>query len=158
MRVSKEYRNEVVKGVISKFKKFGLSEKTIGFFIRAYHVNMPIYFFIIMVCGSFYVNLALIAFLLCALVSFIVFDGCILSRIESELDEDDITVVDPMLEIAGIEKTHKNRIQISYVIAGMYLVMAFLIFWLRFILGGQSLAGGQSPPRTPDLQAGEVPL
>ena len=132
MGVSKEYRNELVQNIIGHLKRLGLSEKTIGFFMRAYHVNVPIYFFIIMVYGTFAMNVALIAFLLCALASFIAFDGCILSRIESELDHDDITVVDPMLELAGIEKTHKNRIHISYLIAGMYLVMSFLIFWFRF--------------------------
>ena len=132
MGVSKEYRNEVVQSVISKLKLLGLSEKTIGFFMRAYHVNVPIYFFIIMMYGSFIMNVCLIAFLLCALASFIAFDGCILSRIESELDDEDITVVDPLLELSGIEKTHKNRIQVSYVIAGLYLVMTFLVFWFRF--------------------------
>jgi hypothetical protein len=132
MGVSKEYRNEIVQSVISKLKLLGLSEKTIGFFMRAYHVNVPIYFFIIMMYGSFVMNVCLIAFLLCALASFIAFDGCILSRIESELDDEDITVVDPLLELSGIEKTHKNRIQISYVIAGLYLVMTFLVFWFRF--------------------------
>ena len=132
MRVSKEYRNELIKSIVEKLKQLGLSEKTIGFFMRAYHVNVPIYFFIIMIYGSFTMNVAVIAFLLCALVSFIVFDGCILSRIESELDQDDITVVDPLLELTGIEKNHKNRIQISYCIAAMYLVMTFLIFWFRF--------------------------
>ena len=142
MGVSKEYRNEVVKTIIDKLKGLGLSEKTIGFFMRAYHVNMPIYFCVIMIYGSFYANIALIAFLLCALASFVVFDGCILSRIESELDEEDITVVDPLLELSGLEKTHKNRIQISYLIAGMYLVMTFLIFWVRF-------KGGDSPNGTP---------
>ena len=49
MGVSKEYRNEIIKGVIDQLKKLGLSEKTIGFFMRAYHVNVPIYFFIIMI-------------------------------------------------------------------------------------------------------------
>jgi hypothetical protein len=133
MGVSKEYRNELIKNIINQLKKLGLSEKTIGFFIRAYHVNVPIYFFIIMIYGSFYVNVALISFLLCALASFVAFDGCILSRIENELDQDDITVVDPMLELAGIERTNKNRMQISYLIAGLYLVTTFLIFWVRFI-------------------------
>jgi hypothetical protein len=138
MGVSKQYRSELIKNIIEQFKRLGLSDKTIGFFIRAYHVNMPIYFFIIMLYGSFYANVGLIAFLLCALVSFIAFDGCILSRIESELDNDDITVVDPLLEFAGLEKTHKTRIQVSYLIAGMYLAMTFLIFWFRFINKGIS--------------------
>jgi len=134
MGVSKEYRTQVVSGVVIQLKKIGLSEKTIGFFMRAFHVNVPIYFFIIMIYGSFIMNVALLIFLLCALISFIAFDGCILSRIENELDNEDITVVDPLLEIVGYEKTHKNRIQLSYVIAGLYLMSAGVLFWYRFYM------------------------
>jgi len=133
MGVSKEYRNEVVQHCIQQLKRLGLSEKTIGFFMRAYHVNVPIYFFIAMIYGSYAVNIGLLIFLFGALISFIVFDGCILSRIESTLDDEDITVVDPTLEILGLEVNNKNRVQVSYVIAGLYLGMAILIFWLRFM-------------------------
>jgi len=135
MGVSKEYRNEVVQHCIQQLKRLGLSEKTIGFFMRAYHVNVPIYFFIAMIYGSYAVNIVLLIFLFCALISFIVFDGCILSRIESTLDDEDITVVDPMLEILGFEVNNKNRVQVSYVIAALYLIMAILIFWIRFLRG-----------------------
>jgi len=150
MGVSKEYRNEVVQHCIQQLKRLGLSEKNIGFFMRAYHVNVPIYFFIAMIYGSYVVNIVLLIFLFCALISFIVFDGCILSRIESTLDDEDITVVDPMLEILGFEVNNKNRVQVSYVIAALYLIMALLIFWIRFRGDlNASILGGGTPPITP---------
>lgn len=144
MGVSKEYRNEVVQICIQQLKRLGLSEKTIGFFIRAYHVNVPIYFFIAMIYGSYLMNVALLVFLIGALISFIVFDGCILSRIESTLDDEDITVVDPVLEILGLDVNNKNRLKVSYVIAGLYLGMAFFIFFIRFVIGGTTttIVGG----------------
>jgi hypothetical protein len=148
MGVSKEYRNEVVQHCIQQLKSLGLSEKTIGFFMRAYHVNVPIYFFIAMIYGSYAVNIGLLIFLFGALISFIVFDGCILSRIESTLDDEDITVVDPMLEILGLEVNNKNRVQVSYVIAGLYLGMAILIFWFRF-RGDLNASFGSLSPLTP---------
>ena len=144
MGVSKDYRNEVVQWCISKLKKTGLSEKTIGFFMRAYHVNAPIYFFIIMIHGSFFSNVILLLFLLGALCSFVAFDGCILSRIEGMLDNEDITVVDPTLEMLGYEPNHTNRIKISYIIAGLYLFTAFFIFWYRFYF--VPIIQTQSPP------------
>ena len=155
MGVSKEYRNEVVQYCIQQLKRLGLSEKNIGFFMRAYHVNVPIYFFIAMIYGSYAVNVALVIFLIGALISFIVFDGCILSRIESTLDSEDITVVDPMLEILGLEVNTKNRVQISYVIAALYLSMAFLIFWVRF--RGDLNLEGQIPPITPGNFVPQLP-
>ena len=155
MGVSKEYRNEVVQTCIQQLKRLGLSEKNIGFFMRAYHVNVPIYFFIAMIYGSYAVNVALLIFLFGALISFIAFDGCILSRIESTLDNEDITVVDPMLEILGFEVNNKNRVQVSYVIAALYLSMAILIFWIRF--RGDLNLGGQSPPITPGNFVSQLP-
>ena len=62
-------------------------------------------------------------------------------------------LVDPLLELAGLEKSHKTRIQISYLIAGLYLMMTFLIFWFRFNKGGEApfnpLQGGCAPLTTP---------
>ena len=130
--VSKEYRKEFVKSCITNLKKLNLSDKTIGFFMRAYHVNMPTYFFIIMIYGSKMVNTLLLAFLLCALVSFLAFDGCILSKIESEIDDENITVVDPLLEIFYLDVNNENRMFISMFVAGLYLSLAFLIYFVRF--------------------------
>jgi hypothetical protein len=130
--VSKEYRKELVQWYISQLKKLNLSDKTIGFFMRAYHVNIPIYFIMFMVYGSKILNICLLVFLIGATISFIVFDGCILSKIESMIDNEDITVVDPMLEIFYMEKTNDNRMYISIIIAFLYLSLAFSIFFIRF--------------------------
>ena len=130
--VSKEYRKDLVNWYITQLKKLNLSDKTIGFFMRAYHVNIPIYFIIFMVYGSKYVCIAILLFLLGALVSFVVFDGCILSKIESMIDDEDITVVDPLLEIFYFDKTNENRMFISFIIAGLYLSLAFFIYFIRF--------------------------
>ena len=130
--VSKEYRKDLVNWYITQLRKLNLSDKTIGFFMRAYHVNIPIYFIIFMVYGSKFLCMSILLFLLCALVSFVVFDVCILSKIESMIDDEDITVVDPLLEIFYFEKTNENRMFISFIIAGLYLTLAFFIFFVRF--------------------------
>jgi hypothetical protein len=70
--------------------------------------------------------------LLALFASFVAFDGCILSRIETAIDNDDITVIDPIIEIAGYEKTHSVRMRVSYVIAVVYFMFAVLMFWIRF--------------------------
>ena len=43
MLVSKEYKKQIVNYYVSLFKKLNLSDKTFGFFLRAFHVNLPIY-------------------------------------------------------------------------------------------------------------------
>jgi hypothetical protein len=48
------------------------------------------------------------------------------------IDNEDITVVDPLLEIFYMEKTNDNRMFISIIIAFLYLSLAFSIFFVRF--------------------------
>ena len=134
MKLSKEYKRSVVQSFKDYLKIIGLSEKSIGFFIRAFHVNCPTYFLIIMIYGSKFINILLILFLVFALYSFIIWDGCFLSMMENSLDKEDITIIDPFLEICRLEVTHKNRIDISIIIAMFYMALTFLIFTVRFVM------------------------
>ena len=132
MFLSKEYKKRIIDMYVTQLKKINMSEKTIGFFIRAFHVNLPVYFFIFMLYGTKLQNVFILGFLLCAFVSFVLFDGCILSKIENRIDEEDITIVDPMLEIIKIEKTNRNRMIISFIIAFIYILFAAMVFHFRF--------------------------
>jgi hypothetical protein len=76
-----------------------------------------------------------------AFTLFVLFDGCVLSKIEQALDNQDITIVDPFLEMFGIEKTKTARIRLSNIFAvGYMILMAGIIYW-RFHRGGK---GGES--------------
>ena len=146
--VSKEYKNKLVSSMISKLKSINLSDKTIAFFIRSFHMNLPMYYIVVMVYGSKIINICLLGFLICASISFIVFDGCILSRIEHEMDGLDVTLVDPLLEIMYLDTTNENRMNISIAIAFCYMSLAFSIYFIRFgpDLFGPDLFGGVIDP------------
>lgn len=132
MLVSKEYKKQIVNYYVSLFKKLNISDKTFGFFLRAFHVNLPIYCVIFLIYGNQFMNICTLIFLVCASISFITFDGCILSMIEKEVDKEDITVVDPFLEMMGCETTNRNRMNISIIIAVFYMSFAFFIYFMRF--------------------------
>lgn len=134
MKLSKDYKKEVIESCKNNLKSLGLSEKSIGFFIRAFHVNCPTYFCIIMCYGSKWINILLLLFLGFALYSFVIWDGCFLSMIENSLDNEDITIIDPLLEMCYLEVNNKNRMDISIIIAMFYMALAFSIFMYRFIL------------------------
>ena len=61
--ITKEYKFQLVDWYINQLKKLNLSDKTIGFFMRAYHVNLPIYFVLIMLFASQLYNICLLIFL-----------------------------------------------------------------------------------------------
>lgn len=134
MKLSKDYKKEAIESYKQKIKNLGLSEKSIGFFIRAFHVNCPTYFIIIMCYGPKWINILLLLFLGFALYSFIIWNGCFLSMIENSLDNEDITIIDPLLEICHLEVNNKNRMDISIIVAMFYMAIAFYIFMYRFII------------------------
>lgn len=133
--MSKEYKNKIIDAYVSLLKSFNffkLSDKNLGFFIRAFHVNLPFYFVILMVYGSKVQNIILLFFLMLAFICFILFNGCILSKIENKIDGEDITIIDPFLDSLSMEKTSKNRMIISFIIVFFYLLFAVLTFSYRF--------------------------
>jgi len=132
MLVSKEYKREIINWFVSLIKKLNISDKTFGFFMRAFHVNLPVYCVIIMIYGNQFMNICTLFMLSCASISFIAFDGCMLSMVEKEFDNEDITVVDPFLEMLGFNTTNRNRMNISIVIAVFYMCFAFFVYYMRF--------------------------
>jgi hypothetical protein len=132
MKLFKDYKNKLVDSYVTYLKTFNLSDKTLGFYLRSYHVHCPIYFILIMLFASQLYNIILLFLLIFLFISFFIFDGCILSSIEYKIDNVDITIIDSVLEINRIEVTPKNRMKISLYIAFIYLFFAFAIYFLRF--------------------------
>jgi hypothetical protein len=69
-------------------------------------------------------------------VLFFLFDGCLLTKLEFELCEDNFTVIDPVLELLQIEVTTPNRVFITRVCFLLYIVMLPLIYYGRFTIVG----------------------
>ena len=130
---SNDYRADVIKWQLRLLRSLGLSDKTIGFFVRAAHVHAPIYIVIyITYIANIWGAIASIVALLFGFVYFILFNGCVLSKLEQLLDSEDITIVDPFLELAHFPKTNKNRMNISLVFGSGYVVFCALIAYHRF--------------------------
>ena len=132
---TKESKKKIIENIASFLKKcniFKLSDKSFGFFLRAFHVNLPLYLVIFMIYGTKVQNILILFGLMLAFVSFIYFNGCVLSKVEKTVDGEDITIIDPFLNIFNMEKTTKNRMIVSYVIVFFYLSFAILTFNYRF--------------------------
>jgi hypothetical protein len=128
----KDYRDSVIRWYIGLLRNLNLSDKTIGFFVRAMHVHTPIYLIIAMWHGSQMWCVLILLGLFVGFAYFILFDGCVLSKLEQTLDHEDITIVDPFLEIANVEKTNKNRMRLSLFFGSGYTLFMLLIFKGRF--------------------------
>lgn len=132
---TKDYKKKIIENMVSHVKNvnfLNLSDKNLGFFLRAFHVNLPFYFTIFMLYGSKVQNIVILCFLLCAAIAFVLFKGCLLSKMENTLDGEDITIIDPFLDFLRMEKTNKNRMIVSVAIGVLYVSFALLVFHFRF--------------------------
>jgi hypothetical protein len=133
MLFTRDYRKSVIAWQLQNLRKLGLSDKTIGFFVRAAHVHTPIYILLyLMYIGDVWGSILVIVALMFGFAYFILFDGCVLSKLEQTLDAEDITIVDPFLEMARFEKSNKNRMRLSLGMGSGFVVFCMLIVYHRF--------------------------
>ena len=119
--------------IINIIKKItNLSDKTIGIIIRSYHIVAPRDFIIILLLAPKPFCLITIIFLLIVYFLIFIFSGCFLAIIEQELCGDDFTIIDPILELLKLEKNNKNKMFITFISGGLYLLFILSIYYLRF--------------------------
>jgi len=113
-----------------------LSKKSVGFIVRTLHATMPIMALIVSVVASKLVCILNMAGMAMVCVLFFLFDGCLLTKMEFELCEDNFTVIDPVLELLQIEVTTANRIFITRVGFLLYVITLPVIYYGRFTIAG----------------------
>jgi len=109
-----------------------MSDKTIGYLLRTFHAGMPTYAILVLVFGPQLFALITLAGLFIAFIGFFVFNGCILSSIEYKLDNVDITLMDPLVELFRYEVTPENRMNVAKWTAIIYIICAILVYYVRF--------------------------
>ena len=118
---------------VSLVNNSNLSSKSVGFFIRAIHSIVPIILLFLLLFSGKKQFIIIIFFNLFIYALFVIFDGCILSKLELKLINDNFTVIDPFLEIFDIDVTNKNRKKYSIYswISGFFFII--LLYYIRFI-------------------------
>jgi len=109
-----------------------ISNKSLGLLIRSLHLNTPFnMLFIVYFAPKIFVILnTLILFISASF--FLLFDGCFLSRLEYYLCKDSFTIVDPFLELLGMEINNTTRNYLTYFVMTFYIYIYFSICYFRF--------------------------
>ena len=131
--ISKVKRNEIVEKMKKYFQSGKLSDKSLGIMMRTFHISTPVSYLILSVLAPRYVVNIVAALLLVIFLMFFVFGGCILSMVENKICNDDFTIADPFLELLEMEKTSKNRFNISLTIFTIYNIIIGIIYYIRFL-------------------------
>ena len=131
--ISKVKRNEIVEKMKTYFQSGKLSDKSLGIMMRTFHISTPVSYLILSVLAPRYVVNIVAALLLVIFLMFFVFGGCILSMVENKICNDDFTIADPFLELLEMEKTSKNRFNISLTIFTIFNIIIGIIYYIRFL-------------------------
>lgn len=129
----RELKNNIVEWACSLFKKLPISMKSSGILIRSFHMASPIGFFLIMLlCQSRTICLFTLGVLVVIAFSFFFFDTCMISSLENRIIGDEFNIIDPVLELLGMELDFMNRLKISYGIGCFYIIAMFCLYFFRF--------------------------
>lgn len=129
----RELKNNIVEWTYSLFENLPLSMKSIGILIRSFHMASPIGFFMIMLlCPNSFICLFTLGLLVIIAFSFFFFDTCMISSLENRIIGDEFNIIDPVLELIGMDINFMNRLKISYGIGCFYIVSMFGLYFVRF--------------------------
>ena len=131
--ISKEKRNRIVEYFKNKCENGKFTKKSIGIMMRSFHISIPLCFFFIILFAPKKVVWIVFILLLIIMFMFFIFNGCILSMIENKVCNDDFTVADPFLELAGWEKNSKNRFNMTLIVGLTYYIIFGIIYYVRFL-------------------------
>jgi hypothetical protein len=136
MIYSKKEKKELINKLLKKIEKVckitGLSKNSLANIIRTFHYSSPFFLIFFVAYGPLPFVISSVIFVCLIYFFFFKFRGCILSRIESEMLEDDFCITDPTLEICRMKITNKNRYKISYIVGTTFLLIFILIIYMRF--------------------------
>lgn len=128
----KELKASIVDWNISILRRLKMSDKTIGYVIRSGHAMLPIYTTAVLFFGNQIYALMILMMLIMAFISFWIFNGCIITSIEYKLDNLDVTLMDPVVEILGMEVTPQSRMNVARYASLLYMIFYITIYFIRF--------------------------
>lgn len=130
----KEFRNKFIDFLKMKCDNSKISNKTLGIYIRAFHICAPFNILAAMFILDKILCNFIILFLFIAFTFYILFNGCFITMLERKLCDDNITFIDPLLEYYDLELSKKERNRMSIKVAAIYIILVILIYIFRFYL------------------------
>ena len=113
-------------------RSINISDKSTCMLLRTLHCIMPVVTVVIMLIGSKTWFHIIIFCNIVVFILFLIFHGCILSKIEHRFTDDEFTIIDPFLEILGIELTNDNRHVYSLYSSINGFMVTFGLYYYRF--------------------------
>ena len=138
MKYVKEHnklKHRVVDYLENLCDKSKISNKSLGIYLRGWHIWAPFAMLVGIFRDSFIICMFYLVAQFLLLVAFYVFNGCVLTSLERRLcsDNTDFTFVDPLIEMLDLELNDKARYDISVKVAILYILITITVLSYRFL-------------------------
>ena len=108
----------------------GLKSEKVGNVIIPIHAFFAVLLILIAIFTTNYNALfVLIILLTLQTITYVMFRGCIITRLEKILTKNNYTVLDPLLNVVGLPVTDKNRYNITLIIIACVWIIVLLKFY-----------------------------
>jgi len=128
----KKLSNYIVNYCFNGVQKLGLPKELVGFMLKVFHFNIPFYCLVLILFSPIRVSLVCVSLLIFAVINFIYFKGCILSKIEYKLCKNDINIIDPFILLCRDKINNEKRYKYTLYLAASYFITAALILYIRY--------------------------
>jgi hypothetical protein len=126
-------KKQIVDSLESLLRKTGYPDETICRFLRGFHVIFPNINGLLILFGNKKVVQLAILFNILVFCLFIIYNGCLLTRLEHRFSNDNYTVFDPFLNFLNIPLTHENRYTYSISSFIVCFIGSLIIYYYRFV-------------------------
>jgi hypothetical protein len=128
----KKLRKKIVDISEQLIRKSGFDDKTISTILQVLHIGVALFSIYLLFFGSRFLFFIIVALNIIVYCLFLVFEGCLLSRIEHRFTKDGYTVIDPILLFFNIELTNANRYTYSLLSSIFGAIATYGIYYCRF--------------------------
>jgi hypothetical protein len=127
--IPRQYKHAFIDSLETFCNKQRMSNRSIGYLIRAYHMTLPFFLFILMfaIPNPFVYIIAILTVF--AAICFILFGGCWVSMLETRLCKDNFNIMDPYLELCKMDITNQNRFKMTlFMITPVTIAIGYVLY------------------------------
>jgi hypothetical protein len=123
-----EYTNHFIDQLEKIYLFLPFEKKTLGIIIRSLHIILPYVFLLLIFFKPNIFKPIVIFIIFLAILGFLLFGKCWVSLLEKKFCKERFNVMDPYLECFQLEKSNKNRINITILLTLFYFIIVIFIF------------------------------
>lgn len=127
----KVLRDVLIKDTLYKLRATQIPDNVLGFLLKSIHFHTPWYFLLLYILLPLQLAVMALIPLTVAFCGFFLLGGCFLTKVEKELWDYNLNIIDPFIYMCGDDVTRENRYTYTLFVAVLYFTVVFMILCAR---------------------------